>query len=683
MRVISFYSYKGGTGRTLLLANMAVLAARLGQRVVAVDLDVEAPGLAYKLLGRVPEGMGVTGWMRDVGRSSVDLSLHKRLIDVPIERPFAAGGELRLFAAGPPPDLGYLQLLRDLQEQGAFDEGPAVELLLRLRDSIEQELRPDLLLIDARTGITTTNAVTNRVLADDVVALTLNTAEQLEGTRAVLQSLTPLTRPGREEPLGLHVVLSRILDRRADVGPYEWTEEARAQAQAVAEFLRVPAVPLTATVDIAQVHVLHEEARLRSGTGDALLMTRSDALDATALHVDYLRVARALLGSLVDTAAENALMAEDQPMSRERIARFFARVDDIVESRGARTIDDPVPLSDEGAGLIERVETLRKQAERDRTLLPDLASLLSDLAQRRAELGERAAALTATEETVEIYRELAAALPGRYRPDLARSLNNLGIRLSELGRPADALPATQGAVDIYRDLAATNPDRYRPDLANSLNNLGVQLSALGRSADALPVSQEAVDIRRELAAANPDRYRPDLASSLNNLGIRLSALGRPADALPVTQQAADIYRELAAADPDRYRPELARALNNLGVRLSALGRPADALPVTQEAVDIYRELAAANPDRYRPDLAASLNNFCVQLFEVGRPADALPISQEAVDIYRQLAAAIPDRYRPNLARSLHLLADILTSLSAAAEAEQARSEAGALLRELL
>src|ERR1700712_2220606 len=88
VRVITFYSYKGGTGRTLLLANMAVLAARLGQRVVTVDLDVEAPGLAYKLLGRVPEGQGVTGWMRDVGRSSGDLSLHSRLLDVPIERPF-------------------------------------------------------------------------------------------------------------------------------------------------------------------------------------------------------------------------------------------------------------------------------------------------------------------------------------------------------------------------------------------------------------------------------------------------------------------------------------------------------------------------------------------------------------------------------------------------------------------
>ena len=50
MRTISFYSYKGGTGRTLLVANLAVYAARLGQTVAMVDLDLEVPGLAYKFL---------------------------------------------------------------------------------------------------------------------------------------------------------------------------------------------------------------------------------------------------------------------------------------------------------------------------------------------------------------------------------------------------------------------------------------------------------------------------------------------------------------------------------------------------------------------------------------------------------------------------------------------------------
>ena len=44
--VISFYSYKGGVGRTLLAANMAVALAREGKTLLW-DMDVEAPGLHH------------------------------------------------------------------------------------------------------------------------------------------------------------------------------------------------------------------------------------------------------------------------------------------------------------------------------------------------------------------------------------------------------------------------------------------------------------------------------------------------------------------------------------------------------------------------------------------------------------------------------------------------------------
>ena len=43
--VITFYSYKGGTGRSMTLANIAGLLAQEGKRVLVVDWDLEAPGL--------------------------------------------------------------------------------------------------------------------------------------------------------------------------------------------------------------------------------------------------------------------------------------------------------------------------------------------------------------------------------------------------------------------------------------------------------------------------------------------------------------------------------------------------------------------------------------------------------------------------------------------------------------
>jgi FxsC-like protein len=44
-QIITFYSYKGGTGRSMALANLAWILASNGKRVLCLDWDLEAPGL--------------------------------------------------------------------------------------------------------------------------------------------------------------------------------------------------------------------------------------------------------------------------------------------------------------------------------------------------------------------------------------------------------------------------------------------------------------------------------------------------------------------------------------------------------------------------------------------------------------------------------------------------------------
>jgi hypothetical protein len=46
-KVVTFYSYKGGVGRSFLLSNTATLLAQWGYRVLCIDWDLEAPGLHY------------------------------------------------------------------------------------------------------------------------------------------------------------------------------------------------------------------------------------------------------------------------------------------------------------------------------------------------------------------------------------------------------------------------------------------------------------------------------------------------------------------------------------------------------------------------------------------------------------------------------------------------------------
>jgi cellulose biosynthesis protein BcsQ len=43
--IITFYSYKGGTGRTMALVNLAWVLSSNDKSVLTIDWDLEAPGL--------------------------------------------------------------------------------------------------------------------------------------------------------------------------------------------------------------------------------------------------------------------------------------------------------------------------------------------------------------------------------------------------------------------------------------------------------------------------------------------------------------------------------------------------------------------------------------------------------------------------------------------------------------
>jgi MinD-like ATPase involved in chromosome partitioning or flagellar assembly len=49
MKIVNFYSFKGGVGRSLSLVNVAYQLSQKGQRVGLIDLDIEAGGLCHIL----------------------------------------------------------------------------------------------------------------------------------------------------------------------------------------------------------------------------------------------------------------------------------------------------------------------------------------------------------------------------------------------------------------------------------------------------------------------------------------------------------------------------------------------------------------------------------------------------------------------------------------------------------
>ncbi len=123
MRTITFYSYKGGVGRSLLVANTAKYLSTLGRSVFALDLDLEAPGLHYKFeLGsnaeRTDAAPGVVDILADFLSKG---SLPESLVDYAPQVRVALGAEaIYLMRAGTAPHGDYWRKLSQINWHDLF-----------------------------------------------------------------------------------------------------------------------------------------------------------------------------------------------------------------------------------------------------------------------------------------------------------------------------------------------------------------------------------------------------------------------------------------------------------------------------------------------------------------------------------------------------------------------------------
>src|SRR4051812_36528748 len=66
MYIVTFYSFKGGVGRTMALVNAAAELTSRGKRVLIVDFDLEAPGIqTYRPFNERSDSLGVVDYVTE------------------------------------------------------------------------------------------------------------------------------------------------------------------------------------------------------------------------------------------------------------------------------------------------------------------------------------------------------------------------------------------------------------------------------------------------------------------------------------------------------------------------------------------------------------------------------------------------------------------------------------------
>jgi MinD-like ATPase involved in chromosome partitioning or flagellar assembly len=291
MNTITFYSYKGGVGRTLALANVARYLALLGKRVVCADFDFEAPGLHYKF-GVLKE---------DIAGGTIDIieqflthgRLDNRIEELAVQVDVGdIRGSVHLLAAGRAPDPDYWKTLGKIDWHRLFFEDredgtpQGIDLFLAIQAQIQDVLEPDYLLIDARTGITEVGGVALSLLANAVVCVLAHNRENLDGARAVLRSVQAAPRLSATHAIRLLPVLSRI-PTKLEPGEEEELVES------VQDFLNKPAENEAGNLSVERVFVLHSEPRLQ--VYEALKVPEAGAVEESTLLRDYLELFRDLI----------------------------------------------------------------------------------------------------------------------------------------------------------------------------------------------------------------------------------------------------------------------------------------------------------------------------------------------------------------------------------------------------
>lgn len=200
--VVTFFSFKGGVGRSTLLTAMALQLARMGKRVMAVDLDLEAPGLGL-LLGAT-EGRGLLDFIVD----SVAVNQHD--LDGIVSQASAAGEEGALIDVVPAGSLNasYFEKLARLDFVGGLaDESdrPVTRALHELlRAAKRRTPPPEFILLDARAGLHDLAGLSLHGLAHIDVLVARDSEQSFRGLDLVVRALGQSRGTGDLRALVVH-----------------------------------------------------------------------------------------------------------------------------------------------------------------------------------------------------------------------------------------------------------------------------------------------------------------------------------------------------------------------------------------------------------------------------------------------------------------------------------------------
>ncbi len=344
-RIITFYSFKGGVGRTMALANVAYLAAQNKKRVLVMDWDLEAPGLSYYFRGFVEPGQaealrqapGVLNvlwdWSQAAFAAKDSAQLDKLIARYETGRAFSEcvrpimdsdflpeESLLDYIGAGSPvintPEpVAYEQALSDFSWHTFFNFASGGLVIEDWRRWAKKNY--DLVLVDSRTGLADAAGVCTMQLPDEVALCFILNRQNIEG----IANVSAAIRANSGNRISLRAMPMRTA--RQDTA-----EEIDAKARAITELTKVGGFSSSGIQkDMQELSVVAAE-NVPFYETLAPFATYSTSLDL--LSFNYRKLAQALLGFDIK---EQVLDYDLRELVRRRLQGRHATLDYLTRLR--------------------------------------------------------------------------------------------------------------------------------------------------------------------------------------------------------------------------------------------------------------------------------------------------------------------------------------------------------------
>jgi AAA domain len=207
MYVVTFYSFKGGVGRTMALVNTAVELTLRGKRVLVVDFDLEAPGIqTYEPFSDGTLNLGVVDYVTDYIRDGQAPDFRRYVVENKID-----DKSIWLMPAGLS-DVNYAHKLNSIDWLGLYRDKNGYLMFEDLKQQWKLNFEFDYVLIDSRTGHTDVGGICTRQLPNSNVLMFFPNEQNISGLKDVANTVRAESNGSSGARICIHFCPSNVPD---------------------------------------------------------------------------------------------------------------------------------------------------------------------------------------------------------------------------------------------------------------------------------------------------------------------------------------------------------------------------------------------------------------------------------------------------------------------------------------